>query len=383
MNKIYKLENQIKRYEWGSLNLIPEFLGIGNEKDLPYAEMWMGTHSSSLSRYLTHDTPVDLAQISGELPFLFKLIAVDKPLSIQVHPDKERAAEGFSKEERLGIALNAFKRSYKDSNHKPEILCAISPFTLMAGLREISVIQVFLEELSVVLPPLKQIISPLIRALNTDALAVFFRILFNISKLEREYITSFISKKEIDGAGIITTEQWQLMKKLAALYPDDPAILSPLYLNMLSLLPGQAIFIPSGILHSYTSGFGVELMAASDNVIRGGLTPKYVDLPQLMNVADFSPYMPKIHTPAISSWHCFDLPCREFSLAIMQGDEVTASNEIIFPGKGPAICLVTEGRLSAGNLKFKKGDSFFIPKDTENLSFKGTYSLFAALPGKQ
>ena len=378
-NKIYRLHNQTKNYEWGSLKLIPEFLGKETSGNIPYAEMWMGTHESVPSQV---DTPlsgigntgkIPLKEISGELPFLFKLLAVEKPISIQAHPNKEKAAEGFRLEEETGVNLRSPLRNYKDPNHKPELLCALSRFSLMAGFKDFDIISKSLNEFLIVFPQLKEVISPLQRSLNTGSLAVFLRILFNFSKFEKEYMCDLITKKEIIGkSDIIIPEQWALIKTFASQYPEDPTILAPLYLNYLTLQPGQFIYIPSGVLHSYINGFGIELMTSSDNVLRGGLTPKHIDIPELMNILDFKPYNPKIFSPAFTSWFCYG--SENFSLIIMEGD----GQERVFPGKGPAICLVTDGELIVEGLTFVKGESFFIPKDNEELIFSGKYSAFVA-----
>jgi len=382
MEKIYKLNNQIKNYEWGSSHLIPQFLGMKDYKKVPYAEMWMGTHGGAPSQIEPCYNDVNpnekkyLNELSGELPFLFKLIAVEKQLSIQAHPNKEQAVEGYRQEEEAGIALNAPRRNYKDTNHKPEILCAISPFTLMAGFREYEQIKSSLDSFALMFPQLKEIIASLIKAVNTDSLAVFFRFLFNLSNLEREYINKLILEKEkSETDGVISSEQWNLIKEFASQYPGDPAILSPLYLNLITLKPGDAIYVPAGILHSYSKGFGVELMAASDNVLRSGLTPKYIDIPQLMSIVNYDPYMPEIITPDSSSWFCYQTPCREFVLARM----LCGGGENVFPAKGPAICIVTEGDLATGGVKIKKGESFFIPAGEESVILKGNYTLFAAV----
>ncbi|MDR2964604.1 MAG: mannose-6-phosphate isomerase, class I [Treponema sp.] len=378
-NKIYKLQNQIKNYEWGSIEVMPEFLGIENTKNIPFAEMWMGTHENAPSLAdlsLAGNNEADqipLKEISGDLSFLFKLLAVEKPLSIQAHPDRDKAAEGFRMEEEAGINLRSPTRNYKDPNHKPELLCAISRFSLMAGFKELDMISKSLNEFLLVFPQLKEVISTLQRSLNTESLAVFLRILFNLSKFEKEYMCDLITKKDnIKNSDIIIPEQWALIKAFASQYPEDPAILSPLYLNYLTLQPGQVIYLPPGILHSYINGFGIELMTSSDNVLRGGLTPKYIDIPELMNILNFTPYNPKIHSPAFSSWHCYR--GENYSLVIMEGD----GNKKVFPGKGPAICLVTDGELNAEGLTFKKGESFFIPKSSEELVLNGKYSAFFA-----
>jgi mannose-6-phosphate isomerase len=380
MKKIYKLQNQIKHYEWGSHTLLPQFLGFENKSGRPHAEMWMGTNRGAPSKvYLSDQNKmVDLCEFSGELPFLFKLIAVETPLSIQVHPNKEQAEEGFREEEEAGLDLKSPARNYKDDNHKPEILCAISPFTLMAGFRKPEEIQISLEEFVSVIPQLKEIISPLIYSIKADLLYVFFRILYSYSGLELEYITNFVKEAKISGsASVIDAQQWNLMKDLAARYPSDISILSPLYLNLFTLQSGQAVYIPACLLHCYVSGFGVELMANSDNVLRCGLTPKYIDIPELMNVVNFNSYIPQVFSSDASSRFFYKTPCKEFSLGFFQGD----GDIKIFTEKGNIIGLVTDGELHTKEYIFKKGESFFIHNNEEPLVFNGNYSLFTAVEG--
>jgi len=384
-NKLYRLQNQIKHYEWGSPDLIPQFLNIENDKGVPCAEMWMGTHSLSVSQTEVDGRLVKLSDISGELPFLFKLLAVEKPLSIQAHPNKAQAEEGFGREESRGLSIKNPTRNYKDKNHKPEIMCALSPFTIMAGFREPEVISVSLEELLLIAPPLKEIISPLLRALSSGSLSSFFRMLFGLSRIEREYLCTFIREKNgllfNEGhGGVITPSQWKLMKEFASQYPGDPAIISPIYLNLFTLQPGQAVFIPSGVLHAYLNGFGVELMAASDNVLRGGLTPKHVDLSELMNILHFVPFAPQIITPPPSAkWFNYHTLCNDFMLSVMRG----SGEKEAFPEKGPAICIVTEGELCVANEIFSKGESFYLPKTACDCLFYGNYSLFAAFSAEK
>jgi mannose-6-phosphate isomerase len=378
MKRIYKLQNQIKHYEWGSFNLLPQFLEFENKSGRPHAELWMGTNSGAPSKVYLSDQnrTADLCEIAGELPFLFKLLAVETPLSIQVHPDKKQAQEGFREEEELKLDLKAPARKYKDANHKPEILCAISPFTMMAGFRKSEEIQILLEEFISVIPQLKEIISPLINAIKADLYNTFFRILYNYSGLELEYINNMVKEVKISG-GVIKERQWNLMKDIAVRYPSDISILSPLYLNLLTLEPGQAVYIPACLLHCYISGFGVELMANSDNVLRCGLTPKYIDIPELMNVVNFAPYMPQVLSSDSSFRFFYNTPCKEFSLGAFNGD----GSEKFFTEKEAAICLVIDGELHAGDSVFKKGESFFIPKGDEPLAFNGNYSLYAAVAG--
>jgi len=386
MSKIFKLHNQIKHYEWGSAQILPEFLNQENLKGLPFAEMWMGTHKGGSSKVQLDDNGslTELSEVSGDLPFLFKILAVEKPLSIQAHPDKTQAEEGFKKEEKSGLSIKSPKRNYKDTNHKPEIICALTPIKLMAGFREPQTIKKLFNDYIFVLPQLKEILTPVINSLARGQLTDFFRALFNLSGYERDYLSSIINNYESKiQSGSISDEEWNLIKYFCSVYPGDPASLSPLYLNYIELKPGQAIFVPAGILHAYISGFAVELMSNSDNVLRGGLTPKHVDISELLNILRFEPFIPQVITPSESAdWFCYNTQCsNEFELACM-------SKEQKFPGNTPAMCIVTEGEVKVDDKTFKKGESFFIPKiDVSNDSaaenadvpfFGGDFKLYAA-----
>jgi mannose-6-phosphate isomerase len=329
MTKIYKLQNQIKHYEWGSKQILPEFLGLAkdqhSENDKPYAEMWMGTHPSAPSETSvpseagTNGGSVSLKEISGELPFLLKLIAVEKPLSIQVHPNREQAQHGFRRENEKEIEINSPERNYKDQNGKSEIICAITPFTLMAG---------------------------------------------------------FKSPKEIYAFfGAVSPEQWNLIKAMESLFPQDAGVFSPLYLNLITLQPGQGLFIPPGTPHAYINGFGVELMTNSDNVLRGGLTHKHIDIDEFNKIVEPVPFFPEIITPVNKIKNCYPLPGEDFCLFCINGGETVS-----FPESDHAVCIVTEGELKIDNLHFKKGESFYIPSAGKDapLLLNGDFSLFAA-----
>jgi len=402
MTNLYKLRNQIKHYEWGSVELIPRLMGVAGDGS-PWAELWMGSHSGSPSlvslpsgdvslgeliatdprRYLGEKT----AERYGVLPFLFKLLAAEKPLSIQAHPNLAQAREGFERENRAQLAHDAPDRNYRDSNHKPEIICALTPFTGMCGFRSPAEIT---RLLSVLLSgpgpaPLREGLHPLLQALEMPAPALALRnfcgALFSLPRETCQALTEFI----LSGAGGDGFE-WELMREFARQYPGDPAILAPLYLNVFHLEPGEALFIKAGLLHAYVHGLGVELMANSDNVLRGGLTPKHIDVPELMNILDFNPLQPHIIKPQPDSC-CFTYPapCEEFSLTVMRGTdgEPQPAN---FARNAPALCVITEGKVcvetsdAAGSIVLKQGESAFIPAagGEDPLVLRGNYTLYAA-----
>jgi mannose-6-phosphate isomerase len=216
------------------------------------------------------------------------------------------------------------------------------------------------------------------------ALRNFLDALFGLSLPAREALTQCVLSAQGEGG------EWELMREFARQYPNDPAIIAPLYLNVFHLEPGEAIFLNAGILHAYIHGFGVELMANSDNVLRGGLTPKHVDVPELMNVLDFTPMQPRIIKPEPDSG-CFTYPapCEEFSLTVMRGDG-DAAQPANWAQNTPAIVIVTEGEAALCGTVLKQGEAAFIPargesgKAADPLVLQGHFTLYAAsVPGEQ
>ena len=385
MAEFYRLQNRAKHYEWGSPGFIPDLLGFPRDGK-PYAELWMGSHPGSPSLVELPGGAVGLGEfIGGNLPYLLKLLAAESPLSIQAHPTLEQARKGFARENGAGLAPDAPDRSYRDSNHKPEVVCALTPFTGMCGFRapaEIAeLVGTFLGEN----PPavLREGFAPLLNALESpaeeSALRNFLAALFGIPPAMRGALTEFILTQrranERDGC------EWELMRSFAGQYPGDPAVVAPLYLNVFRLKPGEAVFLKAGVLHAYVRGFAVELMASSDNVLRGGLTPKHIDVPELMRVLDFAPLKPKIMRPepGVSSF-TYPTPCDDFSLTVMRGTGNTAE----LPLNGPSICVVTAGEGIIGREVLRKGESIFVPPAAsweKPLTLRGVYTLHIASTG--
>lgn len=400
MKSIFKLDNPVKHYDWGSPDWIPQFLNVPNEKGLPWAELWMGSHpegpsllatqfpapqakdgeaSGSLPDLIGRD-PIrylgpETFQAFGTLPFLFKLLAAGKPLSIQAHPDLVRAKAGWDRENALGIPPGAPNRNYRDANHKPELLCALTPMNAMAGFREAGEIIRGLQAFG--FSPL----GSLNQALTAGGLRGFLDALFALPAETRQELTEY-ARSRVGAAAAFPeyAEAWKLIARFAELYPGDPAIIAPLYLNLLQLNPGEAMFIPAGILHAYIHGFGVELMANSDNVLRGGLTPKHIDLQELKGILRFEPFLPEILRPEASPQGLtrYPAPCREFSLHKLE----SAGKAIPFPVQGPAIVIVAEGEATLDDgekLTLRQGESAFIAAERKVPPvLSGSYSLFIA-----
>ncbi|MDR0760942.1 MAG: mannose-6-phosphate isomerase, class I [Treponema sp.] len=413
MRHIIKLINQIKTYAWGSPQWIPCLTGRKNGSGEPWAELWMGAHpqgpsaldipgeqpllSDFIAKYPDLCLGETVSREFGALPFLLKFLAAAKPLSVQAHPNLNQAREGFERENKAGLALGDPARNYKDPNHKPEILCALSPFRAMCGFREPEVIRTLLKTFSQAAMTRKGTalsagFARLGEALKTgeEALRPFLTALFELPGEFRRELTACALEQEpaLKQAAPQHTEIWQTAAYFARLYPGDPAVIAPLYLNLVNLVPGEAIYLPAGILHAYIEGLGVELMANSDNVLRGGLTPKHVDMEELVRILKFRPFFPAVLRPCKPIPHVYTYPtdCREFSLSVIRGKGEALS----FPISGPAIAVVTEGRavFSCGDgtsrpaetLILEQGESAFITflKEGVSLTCSGSFALYAA-----
>jgi mannose-6-phosphate isomerase len=383
MDGVYKLRSKIMHYDWGSDGFIPKLLGIGNSENRPYAELWMGTHPRAPSLAVSGEGERPLSLFSGELPFLFKLLAVEKPLSIQVHPGKAEAEAGFEKENTLGIPLDDPSRSYKDRNHKPEILCALTPFSAMCGFREI----IGIKKRLALFPcgAIKKLMGLIDSDGGTEsgALKIFLRALFNLSREEcagiLEYIQTHLEKVKDDHKEF--TGELDLMERLFKMFPGDPSALSPLYLNVIRLKAGEAVFLPAGILHAYVHGAGVELMAASDNVIRGGLTAKHIDQAELFAIVKFVPFTPEVYRPPRdAAFYRYDSPGGGFSLFRVK----SVGKEVPFPVSGASILVCVKGTVifcSKGGQKLfvKSGESVFIADGRSgDLCIDGDFEAYAA-----
>ena len=384
MNGVYKLHNEIMRYDWGSADYIPELLGIKNPDGKPYAELWMGTHPRGPSLALTDEGKKPLSDFTGSLPFLFKVLAAEKPLSIQAHPDRAHAMAGYARENSLGIPLDAPERSYKDPNHKPEILCALTTFRALCGFRKPEDIKQRLSALSC--PAVKKLLLsfgsfvPDGDSRESGAIKNFLRALFALHDYERAEISSFIRKN----TGRIKNEyreyitELELTEKLDGLFPRDPSALSPLYLNVVDLKRGEAIFVPPGIVHAYIHGAGIELMAASDNVIRGGLTPKHIDGAELFDVAQFSPFMPGILRPETDGR--YPAPAGDFALVRIEN----AGAEAVFPVSSASILVCVDGNVcicfkDGKKIEAGRGESVFVNENAyKNFHLSGSFEAFIA-----
>lgn len=293
-----KMTNAIQNYAWGSVDALTRLYGIANPSGKPMAELWMGAHPKSSSqladtgghshslRAVIDNDPVkqlgtEVAERFGELPFLFKVLCADQPLSIQVHPSKRAAEVGYAKENAAGIPLDAPERNYKDPNHKPELVFALTPFLAMNGFRELDDIASLLHPLSAAHPD----IAAFLQQPNIAHLTILFASLLAMSGEQKAQALAILNSTLKNQQG----EPWDTIRFIARFYPDDSGLFSPLLLNVVKLAPGEAMFLYAETPHAYLNGVALEVMANSDNVLRAGLTPKFIDIPELLANLQFRP----------------------------------------------------------------------------------------------
>ena len=391
---LYRLQNSIQYYSWGSPSLLPAFLGLPNPEGKPWAELWMGTHPQAPSRVLSSESGESLAdfiardpqgllgrpaatKFGGTLPFLFKVLAAGSPLSIQCHPDAVRAREGFAEENRRGFDPASAERNYRDGNHKPEILTALTPFFALRGFRKGTEILRYFSGFPAELKTLaKRHLPP-----GTEDFGPFLRALLGTP---RDRARNFVAEaQEILADDRSSEAEW--FRRLAPRFPDDPGCFSPFYLNLVSLEPGEALYIGAGELHAYLGGLGLELMANSDNVLRGGLTPKRIDLEELLRVAVCRPGEAGILKPQVLSLgpaaveETYPTPAEEFTLSVLRngGDGPSVldvrSAEILLGGGGD-VELASAG----GSFWLRKGEAVFVPASEGRVEIRGKGTMYRA-----
>lgn len=383
-DKIFKLKGKVQHYAWGGYNFIPSLIKINNSTNQPCAEYWLGAHSSapstivnsdySLSEYITQYPLIVLGKNVYEkfkgLPYLLKVLDVHDMLSIQVHPTKEEAIIGFEREEKEGIAINANNRNYKDKNHKPEVMIALSEFWLIHGFKSKEAIECTLTnylELNIFLPIFK-----------TEGLKGLYQILMELPQNQVNTLLKPLVKKSIFQKHQSTITKSDPEWWIATLYNNkdieniDRGVFSILLFNIVQLQKGEAIFQAAGIPHAYLEGQNIELMANSDNVLRGGLTPKHIDVPELIKHMLFQSVTPKIIKPLFQgSEKIYNCPVPDFSISsiTLNAGERFHSKTFSFE-----ILLIVEGAIIIEGLEnyvIKQGEAFGIVSNT-NYTFTAT-----------
>ncbi len=388
---ILELDSPILPYAWGSHHLIAELLGQTSPSPEPQAELWVGAHPKAPSRAagqslaeLVRADPeamlgrASLRRFGPQLPYLLKLLAIRIPLSLQVHPDREQAEEGYAREQ--AAACPAQKRNYRDPNHKPELVCALEPFHALNGFRPISEALPLLEEADL------SDLRPEVRALRARPRRQQLRLLFSKALLLPAPQKARLVRRLVVQAGRYagTRPEWDWILKGHAEFGDDIGLLSFLLLNYIELRPGQAMFCAAGDLHAYLGGFAVEIMANSDNVVRGGCTPKHVDQHELLRLLNFEPRPLELIQPVPLSAQELRFPCpaREFELHRIQLAEEERWVPAQRGGAEVLLCVAGEAEIrqtSCAPLHLPPGRSAFVPAaQAAGFYVRGPCTLFRA-----
>jgi mannose-6-phosphate isomerase len=396
-------------YAWGSTSLIPRFLGTPAD-GRPQAELWVGAHPADPAR-LPDGTRLDdhirdhcestlgdrsLETFGPRLPYLVKALAAAEPLSLQVHPTAQRAQIGFELENQACIPVGAPERSYQDSFHKPEMIVAITRFEGMAGFRDVDKTVQILRLLE---HPWADRIAkeldtaPAYQALHSVVSEILDQSGDGLRRLVGEVAEAAAAAEQrghqafrtagrmyLDRASVEreSTRLFAQTASLARKYPADPGVLVTLLLNHVVLTPGEAMFLDAGVVHAYSSGFGVEIMASSDNVVRAGLTPKHVDVPELLHIANFTPMPAPLWEPTALSAQTLSYrpPVAEFALTIARepGD--------LLPASGPRTLLCLDGELVVSSAharrELRQGQTLFVPHADGAITLDGEGTVAVA-----
>ncbi|MDO5682808.1 MAG: mannose-6-phosphate isomerase, class I [Propionibacteriaceae bacterium] len=383
----------IQNYAWGSFDGIPTALGTAQTDD-PQAEYWLGAHpkapsvladGSTLDVFLA-ERPELIGQASVEhlgdrLPFLLKVLSARQALSLQAHPSRAQAIEGYARENRDDIPLDYPGRNYRDDWPKPEAMIALTEFHGLCGFRDPARTQELFRQLGA--PAADDYVLPLTEA---DGIARVFLQTLAIGHLFAEEAEQVVTAAH---AALETAEPGSdfhifctTAVELARDYPGDPGVLAGLLLNRIQLQPGDAFFMPAGNMHAYLRGTGIEIMSNSDNVLRGGLTPKHVDVDELAVVVDFTPGFPGLIEPVELTPGVLHYPTEAPEFAVFQ---LTTPTDAAVPAEASArIVLVTEGTFTltsdGEHLTLDKGDSAFLGAG-EQVTATGAGQAFLAAGG--
>jgi len=382
--QIYEMKNPIKNYAWGSKSFFSNLLG-DKQSSQPQAELWMGTHPLGVSEikydnewislekliYFNPETVLGeklASKLDNRLPFLFKILAIEKPLSIQVHPDEHQAIQGFERENKRNISLSASNRNFKDKSHKPELVCALTPLWAMCGFRSYTTIQTHFS-----------VISDKVKLCQSDqTIYDFFKQLMNLDNNQKNQLIASAVQYAQSRADQI---HWQWVTRLASQFPEDIGVLAPLFLNLICLNPGESLFLQPGVLHAYLDGNAVEIMCNSDNVIRGGLTVKHIDIETLLNIVlphsqDLNPIHPQMRKD--NEWH-YPIPIDRFTLTRY---DVQPDHILNMTVNGPEIVLCVHGKIrihqNTDSLYLRPGRSAFVCYEAHSYTVDGDGVVYKA-----
>lgn len=404
------LHGAVRSYAWGSRTSLAELQGRSVPSEHPEAEIWLGAHPADPARVGEGNSAMSLlTRISedpvrelgadtartyeGRLPFLLKLLAADEPLSLQAHPSAAQAKEGFAREESAHVPIDSPVRNYRDASHKPELIVALTEFHALAGFRCPRRTVEFMDALGVeALSGYRSLLADQpdeagLRTVFTSWITLPGPALDALLPLVADGLVGYLSSRARTDGGRFVAEARTLLE-LGESYPGDAGVLAAMLLNRVTLTPGQGLFLDAGNLHAYLSGTGVEIMANSDNVLRGGLTPKHVDVPELLRVLDFEPAEVDILEPRADSAETpvrYATPAPEFALS---RSSLAEGSSIKLDSSGPQIVLCTEGKVALDDgdneLVLERGSSVWVSASDPVLAVHarwGDAEVFSATVG--
>lgn len=398
MKRVFRLKNTIQPYAWGSHRALAELLGLPSPSAEPQAELWMGAHPKAPSKVWLQNQWQNLEEViardpifflgqsiaqrfNNTFPFLFKVLAVEQPLSIQAHPNAQQARRGFEDENHRGIPLDAANRNYRDNRHKPECVCALTPFQTLCGFRDPIDIVNILDPLW----PLKQkaLLAHLKKESDGNGLAVFLGHLLGQPRPDREALVDHIAREASPLSNADPICEW--IVRLNKTFPGDVGCIAPGFLNLICLHPGEALFLQAGRLHAYLQGVAIEVMANSDNVLRGGLTSKHIDNNELISILKFDWPAVKTLSPEPQNRTEAQYPsgAQEFVLSVIkiEPDQIHSVSGRL---PGPEILLCIEGQStldcpgSSEALSITKGESVLVTAGVRAYHLTGEGVIYKA-----
>ena len=383
------IEGVVRHYDWGSLTAIPELLGRPATGE-PWAEFWLGAHPAAPAEVGTRAEPLDrliaadpaaalgpaVASRYGCLPFLLKVLAAAEPLSLQAHPSAAHARAGFEREEAMGIPRDGPRRMFRDRSAKPELVCALSPFEALCGFRDPGRTAALVDTLD------SPGLDPLRRRLAARPGMALRDLLAWLLGLDRSAAAELAESAAGACAASRDDDEWSGLRaavaELGARHPGDPAVAAALLMNHVVLAPGEALFLDAGCLHAYLGGTAVELMAASDNVVRGGLTSKHVDAATLIEIVDGAAGPAPVQRPEpVDGIVAYRAAAAEFSLRRL---EVEGSLTV---AAGPAVLLCTDGCVEADGATLDRGSAAWSAAGEQEVELSGRGTVFCATVGNQ
>jgi mannose-6-phosphate isomerase len=363
-----------KNYDWGSKEFVPDFFGLAESSE-PIAEIWFGTHPLGESKSLAENQSLS-ESLGKRLRFLVKFLSAERALSIQVHPNADQAKAGFELEQGQAIPISDPKRNYKDASHKPEALIALTSFRALCGFRPRTELLTVFTEFGKSEPEFASLAKKLMAEVK---LKQIFQSLIENSELAKRFTTTVDSSQ----SNPVAMKARELVAKLFLQFPDDTGALVALMLNEVALEPGEAIYLPAGNVHAYLSGLGLEVMAASDNVVRAGLTSKHVDITEVLAIADFSELVePRLRPKKLAEGLIeYPVDCSEFRIyrADVSGKNLLADLDL--PASAMVVCTAGEVAVSTSldEREVLTKSEVVLASGAKKLSLSGSGTVFLVL----